>query len=245
MVERLSTLFELQLIDNQLDELEELRGDLPAAVNELKFQIKSLEQQVEAKEQEKNDSLEKRKQNDEDVERLSNNLKKFKAQLYQVRNNKEYDALTKEIDHAEEQIGKFEAETKALEELVEKLKNEIKEVQPQLDKFNEDLKEKEAELKQIIKANEREEVRLKDKREKVAHKVKKPDYNTYMRIRKALGGKAVAFINRAACSGCHNVVPPQRQLEIKSNKRIFSCESCGRVLISQEIAEEVEKNTQL
>ncbi len=245
MVERLSTLFELQLIDNHLDELEELRGDLPAAVNELKFQIKSLEQQVEAKEQEKTDSLEKRKQNDEDVERLSNNLKRFKAQLYQVRNNKEYDALTKEIDHAEEQIGKFEAETKALEELAEKLKNEIKEVQPLLDKFNEDLKEKEAELKQIIKANEREEVKLKDKREKVASKVKKPDYNTYMRIRKALGGKAVAFIYRAACSGCHNVVPPQRQLEIKSNKRIFSCESCGRVLISQEIAEEVEKNTQL
>ncbi|KAF0148740.1 MAG: zinc ribbon domain protein [Ignavibacteria bacterium] len=245
MVERLSTLFELQLIDNHLDELEELRGDLPAAVNELKYQIKSLEQQVEAKEEEKNNSLEKRKQNDEDVERLSNNLKRFKAQLYQVRNNKEYDALTKEIDHAEEQIGKFEAETKALEELSQKLKIEIKDVEPQLEKFNEELKEKEAELKQIIKANEREEARLKDKREKVASKVKKPDYNTYMRIRKALGGKAVAFISRAACSGCHNVVPPQRQIEIKSNKRIFSCESCGRILIGQEVAEEVETKAQL
>jgi predicted nucleic acid-binding Zn-ribbon protein len=245
LIERLSTLFELQLIDNQLDELEELRGDLPAAVNELKSQIQSLEEQVEAKEEEKKGSLEKRKQNDDDVERLSANLKKFKAQLYQVRNNKEYDALTKEIDHAEEQIGKLEAETKALEELVEKLKVEIKEVQPQLEKLSEDLKEKEAELKQIIKANEREEVRLKDKRDKVAHKVKKPDYNTYMRVRKALGGRAIAFINRSACSGCHNVVPPQRQLEIKSNKRIYSCESCGRMLISQDIAEEVEKKIQL
>ncbi|MEW6654126.1 MAG: C4-type zinc ribbon domain-containing protein [Bacteroidota bacterium] len=244
MVERLSTLFELQLIDNHLDELEELRGDLPAAVNELKYQIKSLEQQVEAKEEEKGNSLEKRKQNDEDVERLSNNLKRFKAQLYQVRNNKEYDALTKEIDHAEEQIGKFEAETKALEELVLKLKSEIKDVVPQLEKLKEELKEKETELKQIIKANEREELRLKDKREKAALKVKRPDYNTYTRIRKALGGKAVTFVNRAACSGCHNVVPPQRQLEIKSNKRVFSCESCGRILISQEIADEVEKNIQ-
>ncbi len=245
MIERLSTLFELQLIDNQLDELEELRGDLPAAVNELKSQIQSLEEQVEAKEEEKKGSLEKRKQNDDDVERLSANLKKFKAQLYQGRNNKEYDALTKEIDHAEEQIGKLEAETKALEELVEKLKVEIKEVQPQLEKLTEDLKEKEAELKQIIKANEREEVRLKDKRDKIAHKVKKPDYNTYMRVRKALGGRAIAFINRSACSGCHNVVPPQRQLEIKSNKRIYSCESCGRMLISPDIAEEVEKKIQL
>lgn len=244
MVDRLSTLFELQLIDNQLDELEELRGDLPAAVNELKSQIKSLEEQVEAKEEEKNSSLEKRKQNDDDVERLSNNLKKFKAQLYQVRNNKEYDALTKEIDHAEEQTGKLEAETKALEELAEKLKREIKEVEPQLEKLTEDLKEKETELKQIIKTNEREEARLKDKRDKVAHKVRKPDYNTYMRIRKALNGKAVSFINRSACSGCHNVVPPQRQIEIKASKRIFSCESCGRILISQEIAEEAEKKIQ-
>lgn len=244
MIERLTTLFELQLIDNQLDELEELRGDLPAAVNELKSQIQSIKEQVESKEEEKKSSLEKRKQNDEDEERLKNNLKKFKAQLYQVRNNKEYDALTKEIDHAEEHISKLEAESSALEDLIDKLKKEIKEVEPQLDKLSAELKEKESELKQIIKANEREEARLQDKRNKIAHKVKKPDYNTYMRIRKALGGKAVATIIRAACSGCHNVVPPQRQLEIKSNKRIFSCESCGRILVSQEIAEEVQKKIQ-
>lgn len=245
MIERLSTLYELQLIDDQLDELEELRGDLPIAVNELKSQIKALENQVEAKEEEKALSLEKRKQNDEDVDRLKSNLKKFKAQLYQVRNNKEYDALTKEIDHAEEQISKLDAETAALEDSIEKLKAEIKEIQPQIDKLAIDLKEKEAELKQIIKANEREEAKLKDKREKVVLRVKKPDYNTYTRVRKALGGKAVATINRAACSGCHNVVPPQRQIEIKSNKRIFACESCGRILISPEIAEEVSKKVSL
>lgn len=245
MIDRLSTLFELQLIDNQLDELEELRGDLPAAVNELKSQIKAFEDQVEAKETEKKASVEKRKQNDDDVDRLKTNLKKFKAQLYQVRNNKEYDALTKEIDHAEEQISKLDAETSALEDLIDKLKKEIKEVQPQIDKLTDELKEKETELKQIIKANEREEARLKDKRDKVVHRVKKPDYNTYSRIRKALGGKAVATITRSACSGCHNVVPPQRQIEIKGNKRIFACESCGRILISPDIAEEVNKKIEL
>lgn len=245
MIDRLSTLFELQLIDNQLDELEELRGDLPAAVNELKSQIQAFEDQVEAKEEEKKTSVDKRKQNDDDVDRLKANLKKFKAQLYQVRNNKEYDALTKEIDHAEEQISKLDAETSALEDLIDKLKKEIKEVQPQIDKLTDELKEKETELKQIIKANEREEARLKDKRDKVAHRVKKPDYNTYARIRKALGGKAVATITRSACSGCHNVVPPQRQIEIKANKRIYACESCGRILISPDIAEEVNKKIEL
>ena len=107
------------------------------------------------------------------------------------------------------------------------------------------MKEKEAELKQIVKANEREEAKLKDKRDKIAAKVKKPDYSTYMRIRKALNGKAVATITRSACTGCHNVVPPQRQIEIKQSKRIFSCESCGRILISPDVAEEVEKSSKL
>ena len=153
--------------------------------------------------------------------------------------------MTKEIDHAEESIKKLEAETKALEDLIDKLKAEIKELDPQIEKLKDELKEKETELKQIIKANEKEEIRLRDKRDKVAAKIKKPDLNTYMRIRKALGGKAIATVNRSACSGCHNIIPPQRQLEIKSNKRIFTCESCGRLLISSEIAEEVEKKIQL
>ncbi len=245
MTERLSVLYELQLIDNQLDELQELRGDLPAAVNELNAQIETLRGQIETKENEKSESIEKRKQNDDDVERLQTNLKKFKSQLYQVRNNKEYDALTKEIDHSEENISKLENESAALEDLVQKLKKEIEDVEPHLETLTKELKEKETELKQIVKANEREEAKLKDKRDKAAVKVKKADYTTYMRIRKALGGQAVVPINRAACSGCHNVVPPQRQIEIKQSKRIFSCESCGRILIAPEVAEEVLKRTQL
>jgi predicted nucleic acid-binding Zn-ribbon protein len=237
LIERLSTLFALQLIDDQLDQLEELRGDLPAAVNDLRSQIESIKEQTDSKETEKKESLKKRRNNDSEVERLTANLKKFKSQLYQVRNNKEYDALTKEIDHTEEQIDKLESESLALEDLVEKLKIEIDEISPQLETLKAELKEKEAELKQIIKANEREEAKLRDKREKVAVKVKKPDYNTYMRIRKALGGQAIVTITRSACTGCHNVVPPQRQIEIKQSKRLYVCESCGRILVSPEIAE--------
>lgn len=245
MIERLSILYELQIIDDQLDELEELRGDLPAAVNELTSQIQTLELQMTDKEDEKKKSLSKRKDNDNEVDRLKTSLKKFKSQLYQVRNNKEYDALTKEIDHSEEQITKLDNESIALEDLIQKLKNEINELEPQVDTLKKELKEKESELKQIVKANEREEAKLLDKREKIASKVKKPDYNTYMRIRKALNGKAVVTINRSACSGCHNVVPPQRQIEIRQSKRIFSCESCGRILVSSEIADDAKKRLQL
>jgi predicted nucleic acid-binding Zn-ribbon protein len=239
---RLKTLYELQLIDDQLDELEELRGDLPNAVNELQSRIKELKEQIVVKENEQKNSKTKRIDNEDEIEKLKANQKKFKSQLYQVRNNKEYDALTKEIDHTEEHIKKLDVENIALEELIQKLKAEIQEITPQLETLKGDLKVKESELKEIVKSNEKEEAKLKQKRSEVESKVKKPDYNIYMRIRKAKGGKAVSTIKRTACSGCHNVVPPQRQLEIRQNRRLYNCEYCGRILVSSEIADEAEDN---
>jgi predicted nucleic acid-binding Zn-ribbon protein len=240
LINRLKTLYELQLIDDQLDELEELRGDLPAAVNELKGRIQGLKDQTEQKQAEQQGSIEKRMSNEEEIEHLKSNQKKFKAQLYQVRNNKEYDALTKEIDHIDEEITKLEAQNKALEDLIQKLKIEIEDINPQLETLEEEMKGKEADLKEIIKANEKEEAKLSAKRSTVEAETKKPDYASYMKIRKARGGQAVATIRRSACTGCHNVVPPQRQLEIRQNRRLYNCEYCGRILVSAEIADEVE-----
>ncbi len=241
MVNRLSTLFELQLIDDELDTLQELRGDLPIEVNNLNSQIDSIKETIKEKDEEKKSALETIKSNESEIERLNINLKKFKAQLYQVRNNKEYDALTKEIDHSEEKIQTYEAENAELENKVQTLKLDIEEVSPRLDDLLAEVEIKEEELKQIIKANEREETKLRTKRESIAAKVRKSDYNTYTRIRKALGGQAVVTVSRGACTGCHNVVPPQRQIEVRNNKRLFTCESCGRLLISPNIAAEVSK----
>jgi predicted nucleic acid-binding Zn-ribbon protein len=240
LTSRLRTLYELQLIDDQLDELEELRGDLPHAVESLENKIKEIKDSTSKKETEKKESLDKRKENEEEIEKLQANQKKFKAQLYQVRNNKEYDALTKEIDHAEDHIKKLEAENDGLADLSKRLTDEIEEVKPQLDELKIGLKEKEAELKEIIKSNEKEEAKLKAQRKEMVEKTKKPDYSAYMRIRKAKKGKAVATIRRSACSGCHNIVPSQRQLEIRRNNRLFFCEYCGRILVSPEIAENPE-----
>lgn len=236
MINRLKILYELQQIDNQLDELEELRGDLPNAVYELQGRIHGFKKQVQDKEMEQKNSIDKRMSNENEIERLKLNQKKFKSQLYNVRNNKEYDALTKEIDHTEELIGKLEAEDKALEELIQKLKMDMSDVTPQLDTLQGELKIKEADLKEIIKANEKEEAKLRQKRTEIEALTKKPDYSAYMRIRKAKGGVAVSTIKRMACSGCHNVVPPQRQLEIRQNRRLYNCEYCGRILVSAEVA---------
>lgn len=237
MYNRLKILYQLQLLDDQLDELEELRGDLPNAVDALQVRINGLKEEIESKEKEKKESLSKREENDESVEKLKVNQKKFKAQLYQVRNNKEYDALTKEIDHTEDEINRLEQENDQSADLNKKLADEIDSIKPQLQELKEELKEKEADLKEIIKSNEKEESKLHIQRKAIEEEVKRADYSAYMRIRKAKKGKAVATIRRSACSGCHNIVPSQRQLEIRRNSRLFFCEYCGRILVSPEIAE--------
>lgn len=237
MFNRLKTLYQFQIIDDQLDELEELRGDLPNTVKELENKIEDLNEDVERKEQQQKESLEKRELNEKEIERLLENQQKFKAQLYQVRNNKEYDALTKEIDHSEDQINKMTAENDALADLSKSLSQQIEDILPVLAELQKELKEKQADLKEIIKANEREETKLRAERKKIEEQIKKSDISVYMRIRKAKKGKAVVTIKRSACSGCHNIVPSQRQLEIRRNNKLFFCEYCGRILVSQEIAE--------
>ncbi len=242
MYNRLKVLYQLQLVDDQLDELEELRGDLPNMVRSLENKISELKADIKNKENEQKESLEKRTSNEEEIEKLKESQKKFKAQLYQVRNNKEYDALTKEIDHSEEQISKLEAENDALADLSKTLSAQIEEITPQLQELEAELKEKEADLREIIKANEVEENKLQAERKKIEEQVRKQDLSIYSRIRKAKKGKAVATIKRSACSGCHNIVPSQRQLEIRRNNRLFTCEYCGRILVSQEIADEVKSS---
>jgi len=240
LLNRLKTLYQLQFIDDQLDVLEELRGDLPNTVKDLESKITEMKEDIQSKEKQQKESVEKRESNEKEMERLLENQKRFKAQLYQVRNNKEYDALTKEIDHTEEQITKMEAENDDLVNLSKSLSQQIEESLPALDELQKGLKEKEADLKEIIKANEREELKLQAERKKIEGQVKKTDVSVYMRIRKAKKGKAVVTIKRSACSGCHNIVPSQRQLEIRRNNKLFFCEYCGRILVSQEIADSQE-----
>jgi len=189
------------------------------------------------KEKEQKESVEKRSRNEEEIEVHKENQKKFKTQLYQVRNNKEYDALTKEIDHTEGQITKLETENDTLADLSKKLTVQIEEIKPSLDELISELKEKEADLKEIVKANEKEEAKLESEGERGVERVEKRDLSAYERSRKAKKGTAVAASRRSACSGCNNIVPSQRQLEIRKNNKLFFCEYCGRILVSTEISE--------
>ena len=239
MINRLKILYELQKIDDQLDELEELRGDLPKTVEDLETEIDEIKNTISEKELQRKESMGKRKKNESQIEIATESQKKFKAQLYKVRNNKEYDALTKEIDHTEELVKKHEAENNELADLSKTLADEIDEIKPKLDELSDEIKKKKDDLKVIIKANEKEEAKLNTQRKKLESQIKKGDLSAYMRIRKAKKGKAVATIRRSACSGCHNIVPSQRQLELRQNNRLFYCEYCGRILVSAEISESV------
>lgn len=241
MYNRLKILYQLQLIDDQLDDLEELRGDLPNTVKELEEQMENLNNEITDKEKEQKESLKTRNRNDLEIEKLLENQKKFKSQLYQVRNNKEYDALTKEIDHTEEQITKYNQENDSLADLSKSLTDQIEEIKPKVEELKLELKENKANLKEIIKRNEKEETRLQEERKKIEKEVKRADLSAYKRIRKAKKGKAVVTIKRSACSGCHNIVPSQRQLEIRQNNRLFFCEYCGRILVSAEISESADE----
>ena len=240
MYNRLKIIYQLQIIDDQLDELEELRGDLPKTVEDLEQKINSFKEDIKNMEKEQKESLKTRIKNEKEAEKLAENQKRFKSQLYQVRNNKEYDALTKEIDHTENQIKNLSTENDALADKSKNITERIEEMKPILDELKDELKAKKADLKEIIKANEKEETILQSERKSIENEIKKPDLSAYMRIRKAKKGKAVATIKRSACSGCHNIVPSQRQLEIRQYNRLFYCEYCVRILVSSEIAESVE-----
>ena len=129
----------------------------------------------------------------------------------------------------EDKIKKLTAENDSLADLSKSLNVQIEDLEPSLDELKRELKENKADLKEIVKANEKEESKLRSNRKKIESEVKKPDISAYMRIRKAKKGKAVATIKRSACSGCHNVVPSQRQLDIRQNNKLYLCDYCGRI----------------
>ena len=157
MYNRLKIIYQLQLIDDQLDELEEMRGDLPNTVKELEGKINGVKEDISNMEMEQKESLKKRNRNELDIEKLTENQKKFKSQLYQVRNNKEYDALTKEIDHTENQIEKLIIENDSLADLSKSLTVQVEDIKPLLDELKQELKENKADIKVIVKANEKED----------------------------------------------------------------------------------------
>jgi predicted nucleic acid-binding Zn-ribbon protein len=230
-------LYELQKIDSQLDELEELRGNLPETIALLEVKMNDAKNKVKELDDTIKSTLAKRTQIDEEIAILKAKNEKSKQQLYNVKNNKEYDALMTGIDQTDMKILELEEEMDKLADLQKKKREEFEEADKAFNSIKKEFEEKSKQLNEIIKTTEKEELELNHQREKAVVRINRKDLQLYTKIRNAKK-IAVAPIKRNACSGCYNIVPPQKIVELRKYDKIHTCEFCGRILISDELTSE-------
>lgn len=233
MKDTIRLLYHLQLVDSNLDDVEELKGDLPARVRDLEAQIVEITATVNSKQSFLDDFVAARDKADSDVADFEEKLKKYKAQQYQVRNNKEYDAITKEIDFAEESIKTLTAQFENFENQMSIAKTELEEHQAHLKELNDVLTEKKRELAEVSKETEDEELKYRHEREKLLVRINKDFLYKYEMIRSARG-KAVVPFRKHSCGGCGNRIPPQHIIEIRRDDALYVCQHCGRIVVSDE-----------
>lgn len=234
--ERLRTLYQLQLIDSERDKIQTLRGELPLEVQDLEDEIAGLETRIhnyenEVKELENNISDKKN-----EIKEAESLVKKYQDQQMNVRNNREFDSLSKEIEYQKLEMELCNKRIKEFSFQVDEKKKQIEESTEELKERQEDINNKKKELEEIVAENQKEEQELEKKSEKYKETIEPRLLSAYKKIRSnARNGLAVVTVERDACGGCFNKIPPQRQLDIRSRKKIIVCEYCGRILVDDEI----------
>ena len=241
MEDRLRLLYKLQQVDVSLDDLHELKGDLPRIVARLEQELGQREEGKRELDALIKQSTIGRDQTDLEIITQKELAEKYKAQQFQVKTNKQYDALTREIEHAQSKIVQLEKDMESSESKMVMAKHDLEAVIPQIEELRRELADRKGELDRVNKEHEEEELKLKHDREKLVVRISKQDLTTYERIRKAKDGKAVVAVNRDACGGCYKRVPPQTVLELRKHLRLLTCEHCGRILVSDEIVEIASK----
>lgn len=238
--QKLDTLLALQKIDSQIDELIKIRGDLPEEVRDLEDELAGYETRIgkfKAEIEELQNEVAKAKVAVKDADKL---IKKYQEQQNNVRNNREFEAISKEIESQELDIQLFEKKNKELAYKVERKNVEIGEIEAKMSERKADLEAKKGELDSIVAESTEEEKKLRLSAEEAATKIEERLMYSYRRIRSnSINGLAVVMVRRGACGGCFNQVPPQRQADIREKKKIIVCEHCGRILADVEVVEEV------
>jgi hypothetical protein len=224
-------------VDSHLDELQELKGDLPGEVQSLEELLSTHGAERAGFEQQMKAAFLHREDADTQILTLKERLEKYKKQQFAVRTNREYDALTREMDTATETIAKLEKEMELTESAAIIARTKMEESAVKIEELQKVLEEKKTALAEVSKTTEDEELQYQHERDKLVARISKSDLAAYERIRKAKRGTAVVPVKRQACGGCHNRVPPQKLLELRKNDRIYTCERCGRIIVSDEIAQ--------
>lgn len=240
--EKLKALYKLQKVHSGIDKLKTLRGELPLEVQDLEDEIAGLETR-EAKYMEEIENLEKAiisKQNAIKDSQLL--IKKYEEKQMKVRNNREYDSISKEIEYQNLEIELAEKRIKEFTAQLNEKKIALDESKQNLKERRTDLDHKKTELDQIVSETKNDEEALNNSAAEVEKKIEKRLLSAYKRIRGAVrNGLAVVPVQRDACGGCFNKIPPQRQLDIRSRKKIIVCEYCGRILVDPDIDDHNKK----
>ena len=231
--DKLDQLYDLQTIHSKLDKFQILKGELPMEVADLEDDIAGLEtriMKITNDIEEKEFDIASRRNGIQESEAL---IMRYKSQLDNVKNNREYDALSKEVELQDLEMQLHEKKIKELQYAIDSSKEILKETNEKLTSFNKDLTHKRKELDKIIKETEKEEATLNKKATKVEAVIEDRLIKAYRRVRgNYKNGLAVVQVERESCGGCFGKVPPQMQMEIRQRKKILLCEHCGRILVA-------------
>lgn len=240
--DKLRALYDMQIVDSGIDKIKILRGELPLEVQDLEDEVEGLETRITNHEAEIATLQETISKKNNEIQNSLSLIKKYQEQQNNVRNNREFDSLSKEIEFQTLEIELSEKRKKEFTQQSDDKKVLIDESQKVLDERKGDLQNKKAELNEIIEDTKKEEEQLIKKTQDIQSKVEQRLVLAYTRIRNnANNGLAVVTVQRDACGGCFNKIPPQRQLDIRSRKKIIVCEYCGRILVDFD-SEEQESN---
>lgn len=235
---RLKALYDLQTILSKIDRIHEVRGELPEEVSKLEDSIVGLERRVKDFENEIEDLRRKTAEEKEKINHSNDVITRYKAQLDDVRNNREFDLLSKEIEFQTLEIELSEKHIREFSRMIDERKNDIQKTHDTLADHHHILEEKKAELSEIVSETRKEEETLRQQAKALEESIDDERLlKAFRRIRKSSrNGLGIVCVQRNACGGCFNRIPPQRQMEIKMHKKVIVCEYCGRLIIDPDLA---------
>ena len=235
--EKLKTLFQLQTALSAIDETKALRGELPLEVDDLDAEIEGLTTRIDRIKNEIGEFDRAISQKRGEIIEAQNSVERYKQQLNDVKNNREYDMLSKEIEFQSLEIELCNKKIGEAQRRIAERNEDLANAEALLKDKLADLEVKRSELDEIMDETRSEEEKLKEKAKDLESKIEPRLLTAFKRIRKnARNGLGIVYVQRDACGGCFNKIPPQRQLDIKMHKKVIVCEYCGRILIDPELA---------
>lgn len=235
--ERLKALYELQTTLSEIDRIKTIRGELPLEVKDLEDHIEGLRTRIENYTREVDELRRKLAAENAKIAESKDKIARYKEQIDNVRNNREFDLLNKESEFQALEIQLSERHINEFNRAIDTLTGKIQATKEELSDREHILVEKKSELDEIVSETRQDEERLREQAKNLEPNIDSRTLAAFKRIRKsARNGLGVVYIQRNACGGCFNRIPPQKQLEIKMHKKIIVCEYCGRILIDPELA---------